>query len=164
MIKSSHGDTPFSLTYEMKAVIPAEIGMLTYRTVTVDIVQNDEELWLNLDLLEEFSNKARGQIWLCHSSVFGWSNLRIREDRPVIRVSVASAPVTTARVTISTVEPRTHPTTTTVFDDDEDLTIAQTLVKIKSEKAKEKGVAFRDEEEPPRLNRSTTTLQPLPTM
>nr|GFD47861.1 reverse transcriptase domain-containing protein [Tanacetum cinerariifolium] len=58
MIKSSHGDTPFSLTYETKAVIPAEIGMLTYRTVTVDIVQNDEELWLNLDFLEECRERA----------------------------------------------------------------------------------------------------------
>nr|GEZ76724.1 reverse transcriptase domain-containing protein [Tanacetum cinerariifolium] len=33
MIKSSHGDTPFSLTYGTEAVIPAEIGMPTYRTV-----------------------------------------------------------------------------------------------------------------------------------
>nr|GFA76523.1 hypothetical protein [Tanacetum cinerariifolium] len=32
------------------------------------------------------------------------------------------------------------------------------------EKVKEKGVAFRDMEEPPRLTRSTTTLQPLPTI
>nr|GFA55169.1 reverse transcriptase domain-containing protein [Tanacetum cinerariifolium] len=32
MIKSSHGDTPFSLTYGTEAVIPAEIGMPTYRT------------------------------------------------------------------------------------------------------------------------------------
>nr|GFD03861.1 hypothetical protein [Tanacetum cinerariifolium] len=30
--------------------------------------------------------------------------------------------------------------------------------------AKEKGVAFRDVKEPPRLTRSTTTLQPLPTI
>ncbi|GKD05975.1 reverse transcriptase domain-containing protein [Tanacetum coccineum] len=37
MIKSSHGDTPFSLTYGTEAVIPAEIGMPTYRTTTVDI-------------------------------------------------------------------------------------------------------------------------------
>nr|GEV21889.1 hypothetical protein [Tanacetum cinerariifolium] len=36
--------------------------------------------------------------------------------------------------------------------------------KLRSEKAKEKGVAFRDVEEPPRLTRSTTTLQPLPTI
>ncbi|GJV61515.1 reverse transcriptase domain-containing protein [Tanacetum coccineum] len=32
MIKSSHGDTPFSLTYGTKAVIPVEIRMPTYRT------------------------------------------------------------------------------------------------------------------------------------
>nr|GEY10108.1 reverse transcriptase domain-containing protein [Tanacetum cinerariifolium] len=53
MIKSSHGDTPFSLTYGTEAVIPAEIGMPTYRTTAVDVVNNDEELRLNLDLLEE---------------------------------------------------------------------------------------------------------------
>ncbi|GKB72002.1 reverse transcriptase domain-containing protein [Tanacetum coccineum] len=53
MIKSSHGNTPFSLTYGMEAVIPAEIGMPTYRTSAVDTVHNDEELRLNLDLLEE---------------------------------------------------------------------------------------------------------------
>nr|GEW96327.1 reverse transcriptase domain-containing protein [Tanacetum cinerariifolium] len=53
MIKSSHGDTPFSLTYGTKAVIPAKIRMPTYRTVTMDVVYNDEELRLNLDLLEE---------------------------------------------------------------------------------------------------------------
>ncbi|GJS93662.1 reverse transcriptase domain-containing protein [Tanacetum coccineum] len=29
MIKSSHGDTPFSLTYRTEAVIPAEVGMPT---------------------------------------------------------------------------------------------------------------------------------------
>nr|GFA53712.1 reverse transcriptase domain-containing protein [Tanacetum cinerariifolium] len=53
MIKSSHVDTPFSLTYETEAVIPAEIGMPTYRTTAVDVVNNDDELRLNLDLLEE---------------------------------------------------------------------------------------------------------------
>nr|GEX64900.1 reverse transcriptase domain-containing protein [Tanacetum cinerariifolium] len=36
-----------------EAVIPAEIGMLTYRTAVVDAVHNDEELRLNLDLLEK---------------------------------------------------------------------------------------------------------------
>ncbi|GJV13782.1 reverse transcriptase domain-containing protein [Tanacetum coccineum] len=53
MIKSSHGDTPFSLTYGTEVVIPAEIGMPTCRTATVDTIHNDEELRLNLDLLEE---------------------------------------------------------------------------------------------------------------
>nr|GEZ95155.1 reverse transcriptase domain-containing protein [Tanacetum cinerariifolium] len=58
MIKSSYGDTPFSLTYETEAVIPAENGMPTYRTATLNVVYNDEELRLNLDLLEERRKRA----------------------------------------------------------------------------------------------------------
>ncbi|GJZ55865.1 reverse transcriptase domain-containing protein [Tanacetum coccineum] len=58
MIKSSHGDTPFSLTYGTEAVIPAEIRMPTYRTAVVDAAHNDEELRLNLDLLEERRERA----------------------------------------------------------------------------------------------------------
>ncbi|GKE03450.1 reverse transcriptase domain-containing protein, partial [Tanacetum coccineum] len=58
MIKSSHGDTLFSLTYGTEAVIPAEIGMPTYRTAVVDVVHNDGELRLNLDLLEERRERA----------------------------------------------------------------------------------------------------------
>ncbi|GJY49063.1 hypothetical protein Tco_0439019 [Tanacetum coccineum] len=46
MIKSSNGDTPFSLTYGTEAVIPAEIGMPTYITAAVDIVCNDDEIRL----------------------------------------------------------------------------------------------------------------------
>ncbi|GJT36348.1 hypothetical protein Tco_0926767 [Tanacetum coccineum] len=44
-------------------------------------------------------------------------------DAATTGVSTASAPVTTAGVAISTAEPRTHPTTSTVFDD-EDVTMA----------------------------------------
>ncbi|GJY23813.1 reverse transcriptase domain-containing protein [Tanacetum coccineum] len=57
MIKSSHGDTPFSLTYGTKVVIPAEIEMPTYRTAVVDAIHNNEELRLNLDLLEEWRER-----------------------------------------------------------------------------------------------------------
>ncbi|GJY43922.1 reverse transcriptase domain-containing protein [Tanacetum coccineum] len=58
MIKSSNGDTPFSLTYGTEAVIPAEVGMPTIRTVEVDLEQNDEALEINLDLLEERRGEA----------------------------------------------------------------------------------------------------------
>nr|GEU78349.1 reverse transcriptase domain-containing protein [Tanacetum cinerariifolium] len=78
MIKSSHGDTPFSLTYETKAVIPAEIGMPTYRTAAVDVVNNDEELRLNLDLLEE----RRERVAVCDarakSKMMRYYNARVR--------------------------------------------------------------------------------------
>ncbi|GJZ73670.1 hypothetical protein Tco_0637816, partial [Tanacetum coccineum] len=86
-------------------------------------------------------------------------------DAATTGVSTASAPVTTAGVAISTAEPRTPPTMTTVFDD-EDVTMemAQNLIKIKEEKAKEKGVAFKDVEDSSRPVRSITTLQPLPSI
>ncbi|GJV38244.1 reverse transcriptase domain-containing protein [Tanacetum coccineum] len=58
MIKSSNGDTPFSLTYGTEAVIPAEIGMPTIRTAEVDLVQNNEALEINLDL---WKNEGRKQ-------------------------------------------------------------------------------------------------------
>ncbi|GKD10550.1 reverse transcriptase domain-containing protein, partial [Tanacetum coccineum] len=58
MIKSSNGDTPFSLTYGTEAVILTEIGMPTLRTAEEDMVQNDEALEINLDLLEERREQA----------------------------------------------------------------------------------------------------------
>ncbi|GKA27113.1 hypothetical protein Tco_0713281 [Tanacetum coccineum] len=58
MIKSSNGDTPFSLMYGTEAVIPAEIGMLTLRTRKMDMVQNDKALEINLDLLVERREKS----------------------------------------------------------------------------------------------------------
>ncbi|GJR68850.1 putative ribonuclease H-like domain-containing protein [Tanacetum coccineum] len=85
-------------------------------------------------------------------------------------VSAASASVTTAGVSISTAEPRTPPTTTTTAFEDEDLTIAQTLVKMRSQKDKEKGkgVAFRAaQEESARPTRILPTARPtriLPTI
>ncbi|GJT40459.1 putative ribonuclease H-like domain-containing protein [Tanacetum coccineum] len=75
-------------------------------------------------------------------------------------VSAASASVTTAGVSISTAEPRTPPTTTTTAFEDEDLTIAQTLVKMRSEKAKVKGVDFRDVEESARSTTILPTIDP----
>ncbi|GJZ98617.1 putative ribonuclease H-like domain-containing protein, partial [Tanacetum coccineum] len=71
--------------------------------------------------------------------------------------------VSTARPEFSAVTPSTPPTITTVFDD-EDVTMAmaQTLIKMKEVKAKEKGVEFRNVEEASRPVRSITTLQPLP--
>ncbi|GKA69711.1 ribonuclease H-like domain-containing protein [Tanacetum coccineum] len=75
------------------------------------------------------------------------------------KVNTASAPVTIAGVSVSTTEPitttsvnittaksTTTPTTTTVFED-EDLIIAQTLVKMRSEKSKVRGVIMQEPSE-----------------
>ncbi|GKB76645.1 hypothetical protein Tco_0943540 [Tanacetum coccineum] len=59
-------------------------------------------------------------------------------------VSVSTTePVTTASVNITTTEPITPPTTTNIFED-EDLTIAQTLVNMRSEKSKVRGVVMQE--------------------
>ncbi|GJY36064.1 putative ribonuclease H-like domain-containing protein [Tanacetum coccineum] len=81
-----------------------------------------------------------------------------------IGVSAVSAPVTTTGVAISTAQPRTPPTTAATAFIDEDLTIAQTLIKMKEEKVKEKGVAIKDVEDSPKPIRSINTLQLLPTI
>ncbi|GKD17654.1 reverse transcriptase domain-containing protein [Tanacetum coccineum] len=74
MIKLSHGDTPFSLTYGTEAVIPTEIRMPTYRTTAVDTVHNDEELRLNLDLLDERREHAA----ICEAKMTKYYNARVR--------------------------------------------------------------------------------------
>ncbi|GKF86348.1 reverse transcriptase domain-containing protein [Tanacetum coccineum] len=44
MIKSSNGETPFSLTYGTEVVIPAEIGMPTLRTAEIDQAKNNKNM------------------------------------------------------------------------------------------------------------------------
>nr|GEV17510.1 reverse transcriptase domain-containing protein [Tanacetum cinerariifolium] len=78
IIKSSHGDTPFSLTYGTKAVIPTEIGMPTYRIAAVDVVTNDEELCLNLDLLEERWERVVVCEAMAKSKMMKYYNARVR--------------------------------------------------------------------------------------
>nr|GEU97666.1 reverse transcriptase domain-containing protein [Tanacetum cinerariifolium] len=67
MIKSSNRETPFSLTYGTKAVIPVEIKIPTMRTMEVDMIKN-EKLWkvrntsFHLGDLVYWSNEAsRGE-------------------------------------------------------------------------------------------------------
>ncbi|GJW40485.1 hypothetical protein Tco_0066330 [Tanacetum coccineum] len=78
-------------------------------------------------------------------------------------VSTARPDIDAARQEDSTVEPRTPPTTTSIFDDEE-ITMAQTLIKMKEEKAKEKGVSIKDVDDSSRPERSILTLKPLPTI
>nr|GEW96982.1 hypothetical protein [Tanacetum cinerariifolium] len=69
--------------------------------------------------------------------------------------------VSTARKELSTASPTTPLTTTTIFDDEE-MTLTDTLIKFKDDKAK--GVAFKDSEDTDRPARSILTLKPLPTI
>ncbi|GJU17574.1 putative ribonuclease H-like domain-containing protein [Tanacetum coccineum] len=78
-------------------------------------------------------------------------------------LSTARPDVDATRQEDSVVEPRTPPTTTSIFDD-KDIIMAQTLIKMKEEKAKEKGVLIKDIEDSSKPVRSILTLKPLPTI
>ncbi|GKB76452.1 hypothetical protein Tco_0943347 [Tanacetum coccineum] len=78
-------------------------------------------------------------------------------------VGTARPDVDAARQEDSAVEPRTPPTTTSIFDD-EDITMTRTLIKMKEEKAKEKGLSIKDIEDSSRPERSILTLKPLLTI
>ncbi|GJW66136.1 hypothetical protein Tco_0118020 [Tanacetum coccineum] len=88
------------------------------------------------------------------------ASINITTVEPVI---TASAPIATAGVSVSTAEPSTPPPTTTTFIEDEDLIIAQTLMKMRSvkskEKLKEKGVSS---ETATRLTRGVIMKEAIP--
>nr|GEU28706.1 ribonuclease H-like domain, Gag-pre-integrase domain protein [Tanacetum cinerariifolium] len=87
---------------------------------------------------------------------------RISTARPK-RVSTADVTISTTDPEVSAVEAKTPPTTTTIFDD-EDINMTKTLIKMKEEKSKEKGMAFKEVKEFDRPARSVLTLKPLPTI
>ncbi|GJT95375.1 reverse transcriptase domain-containing protein [Tanacetum coccineum] len=78
MIKSSNGETPFSLTYGTEAVIPVEIGVPTLRTAEVDIIKNNEDLEINLDLVEEKREQATIQEARSKAKMEKYYNARVR--------------------------------------------------------------------------------------
>ncbi|GJV77513.1 reverse transcriptase domain-containing protein [Tanacetum coccineum] len=52
-LKSSNGETPFSLVYSLKAVIPIEISVETRRIQDFDPKKNEKRRREDLDILEE---------------------------------------------------------------------------------------------------------------
>ncbi|GJZ29514.1 reverse transcriptase domain-containing protein [Tanacetum coccineum] len=58
MLKTSNGETPFSLTYESEAIISTDIGMPTFRTILFNEARKKEEMRLNLDPIQEWRETA----------------------------------------------------------------------------------------------------------
>ena len=54
----STGETPFKLTYGTKAMIPLDISLPALWTENFDPQQNENQLWANLELLEEAREQA----------------------------------------------------------------------------------------------------------
>ena len=56
------GETPFRLTYGSKTVIPAEVGLTSYRVDNHDERKNDETMRLQLDLVDEVRATAEQRL------------------------------------------------------------------------------------------------------
>ena len=54
----STGETPFSLTYGVEAVIPTEVNLCSAQVSKFNTSQNDDQLIERLDLLEEYRDTA----------------------------------------------------------------------------------------------------------
>ena len=62
MPRKSTGETPFSVTYDVEAVIPLETGFPMLRTSSFNPSDNNEHLKKNLDLIEEKRENAMVQL------------------------------------------------------------------------------------------------------
>ena len=62
MARTPAGETPFRLTYENEAVIPAEIGLTSYRVDNHDEGRNDEAIRLQLNLVDEVRATAKQRL------------------------------------------------------------------------------------------------------
>ena len=51
-------ETPFWLTYGNEAVIPVEVGLISYRVNNHDKSRNDEAIHLQLDLVDKVKATA----------------------------------------------------------------------------------------------------------
>ena len=60
--RRSTGETPFSMTYGVEAVIPLETGFPTLRTSSFTLSNNDRLLEKSLDLIEERRENASVQL------------------------------------------------------------------------------------------------------
>ncbi|GKE13034.1 copia protein [Tanacetum coccineum] len=121
----------------------------------------------------KLEQRQRSRILKNHPFIFENQGKIGVDDTKVVKgcgdteVNTAGEGVSTASVpeTVSSAALRTPPKTTIVFvDEDVTMAMAQTLIKMKEEKAKEKGVVLKDVEDSSRPIRSITTLQSLPTI
>ena len=57
-----YGETPFRLAYRSKAVIPAEVRLISFRVENHDENKNDEAMCLQLDLVDKVRAIAKQRL------------------------------------------------------------------------------------------------------
>ena len=76
--KEATGETPFSLVFGTKAVIPTEVGLLSYRVENYADQENDVALLEKLDFLEEKCDQAAIQLAAQQNLVAKYYNSKVR--------------------------------------------------------------------------------------
>ena len=56
------GETPFRLAYGSEAIIPAKVGLTSYRVENYDESRNDEAMRLQLDLVDKVRATAKQRL------------------------------------------------------------------------------------------------------
>lgn len=81
--KTAAGETPFALAFGHEAVVPMEIEISTYRTKHFDEKQNNDQIYLNLDLLSEKREVAskRAAKYQQRVTRYYTQNVRVRSSR-----------------------------------------------------------------------------------
>ena len=72
------GETPFRLTYGSEAVIPAEVGLTSYKVDNHDERKNDEAIRLQLNLVKEVRETAEQRLARYQDRMAKHYNSRVR--------------------------------------------------------------------------------------
>lgn len=76
--KTAMSETPFALAFGHEAVIPTEIGVTTHRTNYFGESENDEQIYLNLDLLADKKEVASRRATTYQQRVAHYYNKKVR--------------------------------------------------------------------------------------
>ena len=77
-VRTPTRETPFRLTYGNEAVIPAEIGLTSYRVDNHNEARNGENLRLQLDLIDEVKAIAEQRLARYQDRMAKYYNSQVR--------------------------------------------------------------------------------------
>ena len=77
-VRTPMGETPFQLTYGNEAIIPAKIGLTSYKVDNHDEARNDKAIRLQLDLVDEVKAIAEQRLARYQDRMAKHYNSRVR--------------------------------------------------------------------------------------
>ena len=78
MTRTTTGEKPFRLAYRSEAIIPAEVGLISYRVDNQDERKNDEAMRIQLDLVDQVRATAKQRLVRYQDCMAKHYNSRVR--------------------------------------------------------------------------------------